>query len=115
MGKNFQMKNRTKGSDEDLFPITNASNAKVTPTNNVPKTATDAQKVFDAMGAMAFTDGNDLVHIVPVEENPELPETPISEIDDSVVSTVKGWSSAKIKACFEALGVRFDSDLNPHV
>jgi hypothetical protein len=66
------------------------------------------------MGSMAFSNGDDVVYIEDGSDAGNF-EAPVTEVDDSVVSLTKTWSSAKIKALFELLGVTFDSKLNGSV
>ena len=118
-----QIKNVENGVSSNIYPLTKASNATVTPNNNVPTSATDAQAVFDNLGEMAFNDGSELVYIsstatatVSEDETEEYTGVlPDSEINDSTTSAASTWSSSKLKSIFELLGVTFDSEGNASV
>lgn len=111
--KDLQMKERVAGSSHNLYPITKAANVSVSRANNtnIPSGDTKIQDVMDDLGAMAFDDGDSLVYLGGGEQqyNGNLPE---SEINDTTASATTTWSSAKLKALFELLGVTFDSNMN---
>ena len=106
-----QMQRVVKKVKSNVYPITVPKNVNVTPNNKIPSSATNMQKVLDSMGSMAFSNGDDVVYIEDGSDGGNMVE-PVTEVDDSVVSLTKTWSSAKIKALFELLGVTFDSKLN---
>lgn len=106
-----QMQRVVKKVKSNVYPITVPKNVNVIPNNKIPSSATNMQKVLDSMGSMAFSNGDDIVYIEDGSDGGNMAE-PVTEVDDSVVSLTKTWSSAKIKALFELLGVTFDSKLN---
>lgn len=107
----IQMQRVVNKAKSNIYPITVPKNVNVTPKNKIPSSATNMQKVLDSMGDMAFSNGDDVVYITDGSDAGSF-EAPVTEVDDSVVSLTKTWSSAKIKALFELLGVTFDSKLN---
>lgn len=111
---NYQIQQVVNKQKTNVYPVTTPENVTVTPANKIPSSATTMKKVLDSMGSMAFSNGDDVVYIEDASDGGTM-ATPTTEVDDSVVSLTKTWSSSKIKALFELLGVTFDSSLNDSV
>lgn len=73
---NVQLVNiNSDGTQDNINPITNSGNIRVTPQNNIPSEATDLGKLLNLLGILAFKD---------------------TQIDDNQVSTELTWSSSKL-------------------
>ena len=111
---NTQIQVVKNGVSDNYYPVTTASNTTVTSSasSNIPSSANTVQKALDALGELAFDDGDNLVYLSSGTSgsNSGLPTD--TEVDDSTVSSSKTWSSAKIKTLFEKLGLTFDSSGN---
>ena len=57
---------------------------------------------------MAYSEGDNLVYLDTEGEEGEPASGSMSEVDDETVSTSTTWSSAKLKALFEQLGIVFE-------
>lgn len=105
---NIQMRNKQGSNSDSLYPITKDSNIKSSSSNaNLPSGTQTAKDVFDSLGKMAFDNGDKLIYLddqVQTDANDLLGTT---EINDDDVSTSTTWSSAKLKALFEQLGIDF--------
>ena len=95
---NIQLsKTNSDGTIDKFDPITKASNVSVTPTNNIPESVSNVKDVVEALGSLAFNNGDDMVYLET--DTSELPDpTNLSEIDDTQVSQVLTWSSSKISS-----------------
>ena len=103
---NIKINNKNNGSKDILYPITKASNIEINDTSNLPSGVTTSEGVFNALGDMAFEDGDDLLYIGS-ESTAGSDVGSYTEVNDDTVSTTSTWSSAKLKQLFESLGVTF--------
>ena len=108
---NIQMKKKQGSNSDSLYPITKDSNIKSSSSNaNLPSGTQTAKDVFDSLGKMAFDNGEKLIYLddqVQTDANDLLGTT---EINDDDVSTTTTWSSSKLKALFEQLGIDFSAE-----
>ena len=99
--------NKKSGNTNDkLYPTTKAGNVKITYTTNLPSGVSNTEQLANALGDMAFDDGDSLLYIGE-ESSTGASAAEYSEVNDDTVSTTSTWSSSKLKALFESLGVKF--------
>ena len=103
---NIKINNKINGSKDTLYPITKADNVKIASTENLPSGMTTSEDVFNALGDMAFDDGDNLIYLGSEAATGSDVGT-YTEVNDNTVSTTSTWSSAKLKQLFESLGVKF--------
>ena len=106
---NVQINKKVGNTKDTLYPVTKDKNVKVTSTNaSLPANVSTAKDLVDGLGSMAFSSGSNLVYTEESTDSNAISESVLSEVNDDKVSTTTTWSSSKLKALFEQLGVTFE-------